>query len=698
MSYWYKYRVHLLTLAVFTYITYFYFPSLFSGFFTTIESNDGRLLAYSVCWDIHKLLTDPFHIFQATIFFPHKNTLVYSEHVIGTSILGIPVWLLTGGNPAATFNFLMISGYVLNAWFTFLLIRKLVHRNMIAFLGAFINGYCSYRLLNFAHLQNAIVFYIPLCLLFFYNYLENKKGKYLIGIFLCLFMQSMSSWYHMVFILLMFFLFTGYYYFFEKKLSIADLKKITGIFLLTFLLLLPFALPYLKFNKEVNSAYSMSEIISADFGGYFIPSPYTYGNQFFYNYWGITKSRWSENFNFIGYSVLLFSFLGIFEWYRDEENTTRIRFRKDRSVFLWTAIVFFIFSLGPYLFINDHQTHIKLPYFFIFKLLPPIRFLRGVARYSTVVFLMMAVLASYGLAAFRITNPWHQRIMYLVVFSLLVVEFAPQPRYDRFSDMSKTPEVYQRIKNDPSIEAIVELPIDVGPFTTTKYEYYGAIHLKPMLNGYSGYEPPTYSLYKNLFKTPINQFSCSVLLKLGITDLLCNPEYKEPVDTAYASLTMEKDGYRLYKIKPQYAKAVFFENMGKYPQLIQLTDSSLHITKEMKGTEIYPGNQLIQVGYICPKAINQLSSITYTSNKPLDELNIQFRAYAPGDTLRIKCIGTSVNGADSTVKVYTYTASNEYNEKYLSLPCYKSGKIAFEMYSTQFTDRAFIRNLSLVIK
>ena len=285
--YWNKYRVHLLTLVAFICITYFYFPSFFSGFFTKVETNDGRLVAYFLSWDIHKLLTDPLHIFQASIFFPNKNTLVYSEHFIGTSILGMPVWLLTGGNPAATFNFLMITAFTLNAWFSFLLIRKLIPRDAIAFLGAFMNGYCSYRLLNFAHLQNAVVFYIPLCLLFFYYYLDSKKGKYLIGIFFCLLMQSMSSWYHMIFIFLMFSLFVAYYFFFEKKLSIADLKKITGVYLLVFLIFVPFALPYLRFNKEVNSAFSMSDIFSSDLGGYLIPSPYTFGSEFFNNYFGI---------------------------------------------------------------------------------------------------------------------------------------------------------------------------------------------------------------------------------------------------------------------------------------------------------------------------------------------------------------------------------------------------------------------------
>lgn len=692
-----KYKVHFLVLLTFIFITYLYFPRLFSGFFTTVETNDGRLVAALISWDIHKLVTDPFHIFQANFFFPNKNVLAYTEHFIGAAFLGIPVWLFTGGNPAATFNFLMIFGYLSNAFVTFLLIRKLINKNAIAFLGAFINGYCSYRLFNIAHLQDIIVFYIPLCLLFFYHYFDSKKTKYLLGIGLCLFFQSLSSWYHMVFIFLMFFLVTGYY-FLNKRITNRDLKRIISTCIITFIFIVPFAIPYLKQNQLANTAYSMSDIASADFGGYFIPSPYTYGNQFFYNYWGVSKSRWTENFNFIGYAALLFAFLGIFKVYRNGENKIKTQFQKDNSVFLIIGLVFFILSLGPYVVLNDRQTHIKLPYYYIFKMVSPIRFLRTVSRYSTVVFLMISILASYGLAAFimNVKGSLFRSIIYTLLFVILVIEYAPQPRFDRFSDMTTTPDVYKKIKNDSTIKAIVEFPIDVEPFTTTKYIYYAGIHFKPIVNGYSGYEPPSYSQYKNLLKTPLNQFTVGVLLQLGITDILCNPEYKQPIDPKWVDLTMEAEGYRLYKIKKQNIPSIYSENMGQYERALQQTDNSLHIEKDTVGVTFYPANELILTGYLSPRVVNKLSSITYTSNKPLDELEIEFRAYSSSDTLRIICSMEGTDKRDSLVKVYTYTNINEFNEKYVSLPLYQANKIKLELFASVFCDRTFIRNLLFI--
>lgn len=58
---------YIVPLILFLGITFVINPNLFTGFATQIEKNDGRLLAWTVSWDIHKLLTDPFGIYNANI-------------------------------------------------------------------------------------------------------------------------------------------------------------------------------------------------------------------------------------------------------------------------------------------------------------------------------------------------------------------------------------------------------------------------------------------------------------------------------------------------------------------------------------------------------------------------------------------------------------------------------------------------------
>lgn len=696
-----KYKVHILALSGFICITWLFFPKLFSGFFTHVETNDGRLVAWIISWDIHSLLSHPLDIFDANYFYPQKNNLVYSEHFIGTALIGIPVWLATNGNPAATFNFLLITGFVLTAYFSFLLIRKLVNHNGIAFLGAIINGYCSYRLYNVAHLQNAFIFYIPLCLLFFYKFLENKKIKNLVGIGMCLYLQSISSWYHMIFIFLMLVSFMAYYFFIEKKISMADLKKVIVMMGAVFIFIIPFAIPYFKFNKVSNTAYSINDLVhlSADFGGYLIPSPYTFGNSVFANYFGISKTRWLENFNFIGYIALLFSLFGLFKLYRDANHSLRFRLQKANLVFIIVAGIFFVFSFGPFFIFNDKVTDLKLPYYVVFKFFSPIRFLRTVSRYSTVVYLMMSILASFGLFHIltSIKETVYRRIVYVLVLGLVFIEYAPVERFNRFSDMSQVPEVYNKIKKDKDIKALIELPIKVDEFTTTKYLYFAGIHFKPIVNGYNGYTPPTYYQYRETFDTPVNEFTTTLLNKIGVTHILCNPDYKEVMDTAFAKLIMQKDGYRLYKVKPAEKIEIYVENIQQWPALTNSIDSSLHIAKELKGIVLNPPNEITLTGNFSPEKINTASSLTYTSNKPLDKAYLQFRAYTETDTLQIQCIRSDVNKKDSVVKSYTFVNNIEYNNKFMALPLYDANKIIFRLRASSFTDRTWIRNLAFTV-
>lgn len=696
MNFFNKYKIHLVFLFAFTLITFFYFPKLFTGFFSHVETNDGRLVAWILSWDIHKLLTDPFHIYQANTFYPNANTLSYSEHFIGTSLLGIPVWLLTGGNPAATFNFVMIFGFVSNAFFTFLLIKRFVKSNSIAFLGAFINGYCSYRLWNIGHLQNIVVFYIPLCLLLLFLYMDTKKPKYLVGIGLCLLLQSLSSWYHMIFIFMMFFLFVAFYYIRGKRISNKDLIKMGVMLFAVVLLFLPFAIPYLKQNSQNQTAYAINDIISGDLGGYLMPPPYTALHGINTNYFGITKSRWLENFNYIGYVALLLSCYGLYKAYR--RKTEAFQLRNEMLLFLFIAIVFFIFSLGPYLTLNDNTTSLKLPYYFIFNYLSPIRFLRVTARYSTVIFLMVSLLASIGLATLLkdASRKIYRSAIVVLLLIVVFIEYTPIEKFDRFTDMSEVPVVYEQIKKDTSVKALIELPINVDPFTTTKYIYYAGIHFKPIVNGYSGYEPPSYNLFKNAFDAPLNPVTQALLTSIGVTHIVAHPDYQVPLDTSFVQLEKNEKGIRLYKVKAAADVDLYMEPIAGWQKGFETFSNLIQLSKKGEGVAFNPANPHTIVANISPEKVNTPATLTYNAAQPLDSLYIKFRAYAPTDTLKVECFIAEKGKEDHLAQTYVFTNNSNYLKDFAILDLAKATKIKITLFATEFADRTFISDLIFI--
>lgn len=674
---------YIVPLIIFLGITFIINPTIFTGFSTLIEKNDGRLLAWTVSWDIHKLLTDPLGIYDANIYYPNQNTLTYSEHFIAGSILAIPVWLLTDGNPAASFNFLMILGYTLNAFCTYILVKYLTKRRLAGLIAGIIFGYCSYRIANFGHLQNMLVFYIPLLTYFLFRYFENKRYRFLIGAGLSLLMMSLTSWYHMIFIWGMFVLFLAYFVF-KKQFVKSDLIKFGVLIAINLAIILPFALPYFAFNKDNQSAYTMNELktYSADIGGYLMPPPNTFIGGVVLPWLRVTKERWQENINFIGYIALTLSLVAVFTIRRTKDGF-KVIIDKTKLIFAGIGLFFVLLSFGPFLHLSDKVTRIPLVYWFIFNFLPPIRFIRVTGRFATIVFLFVGILSGFGFA--RILNKFKNRnvaVLFTAVISVFILaEYYPHHNFFSYADVSKTPAVYTQVKNDPSVKAILELPIDVGPFETTKYVYYAGIHFKPIVNGYSGFEPKDYNFNKHLFEYRINDIGLVKLQEIGVTHIIVNPTYTQEITNPDIELISSEDGYKLYKIKDTVS------NYKGY--FTDFSDNNVsYNTKEptfgFNGTQLNSPSSDTPVYNVAPTLLNSEESFTIRAEEDFKYLTINFRAYSKDDKVTINCIDD-----EDIVSSQEFSNQNDYLTEVLFVEC-NTNSAEIKLLSTEFTNRSMV--------
>ena len=90
----------------------------------TQNSGDARFAVWNVAWVAHILTTSPRDLFDANMFFPHRDALAYSEANIGAGTLGIPAWLATG-NALAAHNTVVLFAFTASVVFTWLLARRL---------------------------------------------------------------------------------------------------------------------------------------------------------------------------------------------------------------------------------------------------------------------------------------------------------------------------------------------------------------------------------------------------------------------------------------------------------------------------------------------------------------------------------------------------------------------------------------------
>lgn len=85
---------------------------------------DARLIIWILSWDVHALLTHPLRLFDANIAYPASGMLAGSEHLLGSTLLFAPVYLLTG-NPVLATNIAAMATYVLAAFAMYVLLRTL---------------------------------------------------------------------------------------------------------------------------------------------------------------------------------------------------------------------------------------------------------------------------------------------------------------------------------------------------------------------------------------------------------------------------------------------------------------------------------------------------------------------------------------------------------------------------------------------
>ncbi|HWX25646.1 MAG TPA: hypothetical protein VN083_11410, partial [Vicinamibacteria bacterium] len=142
-------------------------------------SADTRLFLWTLSWDVHALLTQPFRLFDANIFYPERHTLAYSEHLLGSALLGAP-FLLATGNPVLALNVVVLLSCVLSGLGAFLLARRTGASREGAVIAGVIFAFAPPRFFRLGQLHLAAVQWIPFSLAALHAYATTKGPRHLV--------------------------------------------------------------------------------------------------------------------------------------------------------------------------------------------------------------------------------------------------------------------------------------------------------------------------------------------------------------------------------------------------------------------------------------------------------------------------------------------------------------------------------------
>ncbi len=446
----------------------------------------------------HRLVNDPLNLYDSNAFHGFDGSLAYSEEAISTALLAWPVYLVTG-NDVLAYNVMLLSAFWLVAFAVYLLARELGASPGAAFIAGIVASFAPARYAHLSHLHMLVIGWLPLALWALTRYVRGGRDGYLVLAGTALAIQFLASLHMAVFATVVLALYLPLLLWFERQegeWSPSGIARLAIALIVPYLILAPTLVPHL----QVGDQYKMSrprwevEALSSS------PSAYlsTYVTNGFWN--GIINTS-SEPF-FPGLVAIVGGLLALLVW---------------RRWWVWFAasltLVAAVLSFGFDVEVAGRS--VKMPYWLIYELVPPIRDIRGVGRFGLLTALGLPLLAAFGYSALwrRFRGRAGEYVVpvgvaltaMLAIFACL--ELRAPARADPAPD-GESMAVYEWLAGQPN-GAIAEFPANgllVPPtqppgslFQPIQYMYGSTRHWKPILSGYSGFIPAPHIYLMNHF-------------------------------------------------------------------------------------------------------------------------------------------------------------------------------------------------------
>ncbi len=487
-------REHLLVLGLYLALTVVLTWPLILHFTTHVpgDGSDDPALVWNLWWVKHAVVdlhSNP--LLCEFLFYPIGIDLTFYTVTIANGFASVPLQPLLG--LVGTNNVIVFATFVLSAYGAYLLIKYLLPRGAhpaVPFIAGLIYAFSSNRFLYASLGQFNILStqWIPFYVLFLIKSRRRPGGMYyplLAVVFLLL--NGYTEFTYASFLLV----FTVVYFLYwlavegwrKNLLFVRNLALMGTLFVVGMSPILYRMWRVMAVEGDfLVEGLGFANVFSADLLGFFVPSRLhpladLWRKSFDFSY---------LNFVFIGYAVLGLAIFGAVSQFR------------DRAVRFWiaAALVFVAISLGPTLRFNGQEHELPLP----FDLLQALPFFKGnryPSRYSVMLALCWATLASYGL--YRLTGllrsaRWKRAVS--AAFALLVLFehlSIPLPLSD-----FRVPEAYDAIAEDPGDFAVLEIPLawrngfrvtgTMDPVIMFE-QFYQTTHQKRLLGGNTSRNP-----------------------------------------------------------------------------------------------------------------------------------------------------------------------------------------------------------------
>jgi hypothetical protein len=471
---------------------------------TQVSAHDDPLLSiWRISWIAHALTGDVRHLFDGNIFYPYPGTLAYSDATLLEGLLAAP-FLVARANPILVYNILLLAGFVSSGVGMFVLVRHLTSNSDAALVSAVIFTLAPYRIEHFMHLELQWTVWMPLAFWAIHRVFDTGSVRFGILAGILLWLQVISCVYYGVFLGITIAALVVMLAASEPRAAMRASRALSLGAILPALLTIAYAQPYLA-NARVLGPRDTAEItnFSAHLASY-ITAPQE-------NWlWGWTAWRFTGNelHLFPGLVTVALSIVALVR-------------RPHRTVWIYAALAALAVTLslglnGPaYTWLAAHVSFLKG--------------LRAPARFGVLACCALGVLAGFGFDVLqqRVPASRLRGALLVVVLASIGIESGSSPL--RLTEVaSPAADVYTFLRRAyPSV--VIELPITDWNLTP-EIMYWSTRHWNPLVNGYSGYEPPSYKETLERMRTFPDDAAIARLQELQVRYVLMHERFYTTAD------------------------------------------------------------------------------------------------------------------------------------------------------------------------
>jgi hypothetical protein len=467
----------------------------------TLSRNDNAdtvLNEWAIAWVAHQLPRHPLKLFDANIFYPERNTLAFSEHMIVQGVMGLPLFA-AGATPVLAYNLLVLAGFVLTGWAMYLVVLRWTGDQGAAVVAGLLAAFNAHAFTRIPHLQALHVEFLPLAVYALDRLLVTRAYRWAIALAIAFSLQSLTSNYWMVFstfaIVAAFLSRPGEWLHRDMPARVALSAVIVA------LALLPFLWPYYTVSRDLGLVRSLQDI--GLYSGSWRDYLSTPGRLHF--------AVWSEHVWQGGGKTPLFPGLLAIVL---AATAVLSAVRSNRVVRMWTAVAVaaLLLSLGT-----------ALPgYGALYNAFPLLQGIRAPIRAGHLFLIAVAALAGFGVAHLRQRGGvWRHPAVTAAIAVAVSAEalVAPIP----LQPTTQPPAIYEVLAREPrAVVAHLPLAPPRAPQHNASYMYASTLHWRPILNGYSGFLPGSYVRHFERLRTFPSPDALAYLEEIGVTHIVLN--------------------------------------------------------------------------------------------------------------------------------------------------------------------------------